>query len=146
MTDSINGRDEPRNWDQRHSLQAGLAWERGPWEIGLAAKIHSGWPTTGAALLASEISGEEDPELSLVFGPRNAERLKTFSSLDIRVAREWQLSRSHVTAFFELSNALGRDNECCVDYDVEDEVEISLERSVDHWLGVTPAVGVLWEF
>ena len=85
-----------------------------------------------------------------MYGPRNSDSLDTFANLDFRVSRTWQLEKSRITAFFELSNALDRKNECCVDYDFEEEDQTEefpvLERSVDDWLGIAPAIGVLWEF
>ncbi len=157
VTDRIDGVDQLRNWDQRHSLQAGLAWHRKQWEIGLAIKIHSGWPTTPAFLVVDEQGGDDEGEdeeeetgLSLVYGPRNSDRLNTFANVDFRVSRKWPLKKGRITAFFELSNALNRKNECCVDYDFEEEDQTEefpvLERSVDDWLGIAPAIGVLWEF
>lgn len=158
VTDSINGRDEKRNWDQRHALQAGIAWHKGPWEIGLAANVHSGWPTTGLSLvegpesahLQSEGDDDDDEEgdIMLEFGPRNAENFGIFASIDFRVSRKWALRNSRISAFFELSNALNRKNECCVDYDIEDEDAdpLVLEESIDYWLPILPAIGVLWEF
>lgn len=145
VTDRVQGREEPRNWDQRHSLQAGLAWTRGPWEAGAAVRLHSGWPTTSAELVI-----DEDGEYQILFGPRNRENLDTFFNLDVRLSYAWEWPGNRVTAFVEVSNLSDRRNECCVDYDVEyeDEEEEAplLERSVDHWLGITPAIGVLWEF
>jgi len=143
VTDRVGGADQPRNWDQRHSLQAGLAWRRGSWEFGLAARIRSGWPTTAATVVR-----DEEGELQLVYGPRNAENLGSFANVDLRIARSWQLRDSRLTAFFEINNAFDHRNECCVDYDVEEEDEDPpvLERSVNHWLGNAPAVGILWEF
>ena len=143
VSDRIEGHDELRNWDQRHSLQAGLAWQPGDWEIGLAVKLHSGWPTTLAVLI-----GDDEENYQLVFDPRNDDNLNTFFNLDARLARVWDFENSRLTAFFEISNLSNRKNECCVDYDIEsdDEDNDFLERSVDHWLGATPAIGVLWEF
>ncbi|NND45893.1 MAG: TonB-dependent receptor [Xanthomonadales bacterium] len=141
VTDRVDGVNQPRNWDQRHALQAGASWRRGPWELGVALKAHSGWPTTPASLEFGD-----DGEPILVPGPRNSAQLNTFVNLDLRVTRRWQLPRSQLTGYFELNNALDRRNECCVDYDLEDEDEPVLERSVDHWLGIAPAVGLLWEF
>lgn len=154
VTDSIGGRDEDRNWDQRHALQAGIAWHSGSWEVGLAANIHTGWPTTGMDLLENAEMGdwlsEDDEEFdyALAYRPRNGERFATFASLDFRVSREWQLVNSRISAFFELSNALNRKNQCCIDFDIEDEdaEPLILEESIDFWLPILPAVGVLWEF
>ena len=145
VTDSIDGRDQKRNWDQQHALQTGIAWHMAPWEIGLAANIHTGWPTTTLYLVEG---ADEDDEYTLVYGSRNTENFKTFASLDFRVSREWNLKNSRISAFFEISNALNRKNECCIDYDIEDEDadEIILEESIDYWLPVLPAIGILWEF
>ncbi len=155
VTDSIDGRDEKRNWDQHHALQAGIAWHRGPWEVGLAASVHSGWPTTTLSLIQGPeavLPGSEDDEdedsYSLKYGPRNAENFDYFASIDFRVSHEWELRNSRLSAFFELSNALNRKNQCCIDYDIEDEDAdvLTLEESVDLWLPILPAIGVLWEF
>lgn len=155
VTDSIDGRNEKRNWDQKHALQAGIAWHKGPWEIGLAANIHSGWPTTSLSLvqesqeaLLQNDDDEDEADYMLEFGPRNAENFSTFASIDFRVSRQWELGNSRITAFFELSNAFNRKNQCCIDYDIEDEdaEPLELEESIDYWLPILPAIGVLWEF
>ena len=50
--------------------------------------------------------------------------------------------------FAEITNILDRENPCCVDYDVEetDEGELFIDRSVDFWLPLVPAIGLRWEF
>ncbi len=143
VTDRIDGDDELRNWDQTHAFQAGLAWHRKNWEYGFAANIHTGWPTTLATL---ETDGNGD--LKLVFEPRNQARLNTFASIDFKATRIWQYEKSRISAFVEFSNLLNRQNQCCVDYDIEEEDGEGpvFERSIDSWLGIVPAVGVLWEF
>lgn len=142
-TDTLEGRQERRSWDQRHALQGGLAWERGLWEIGLAANVHTGWPITGMTL---GFDAAEDRYVP-VPGPRNAERLGTFATVDFRVARRFDVRHGALTAFFEVTNLTNRRNECCVDFDLEDEDDgVALDRTVDHWLPVIPAIGVYWEF
>jgi len=143
-SDTINGQREARSWDQRHALQAGLAWQRGPWETGVAINIHSGWPTTGMAL---EVGDEED-EFSVMPGPRNIEQLSTFASLDFRVSREFNVKHGRLTGFFEMANTLNRNNPCCVDFDVDEDEDgaLFLDRTEDFWLPLLPAIGVLWEF
>ena len=144
VTDSIMGRNEPRSWDQRHALQAGVAWEKGSWEIGLALGIHSGWPTTSMSL---GYDPEED-EYFPVPGVRNAERLGTFASVDFRISRAYAAGNGTVSAFFEVTNATNRQNDCCVDFDIDDAADgtVVLDRTVDHWLPLIPAIGLLWEF
>lgn len=141
--DRIEGRNQPRSWDQRHALQAGLSWRSEPWEVGLAVAVHSGWPTTP---LTAEYDPDADEFLAIP-GERNSEKYNTFFTLDFRVSREFQVSKGRLSAFLEVSNATNRDNECCVDYDLDDEVEPPVvDRSPDFWVPIIPAIGVLWEF
>jgi hypothetical protein len=144
--DAIDGQSQPRSWDQRHAVQAGLAWRPGPWEIGLALSVHSGWPTT-ALSYTSEEEGDEEIYTPLP-GPRNAERLGTFAQVDFRISREFAVRRGQLTAFFEVTNATNRDNPCCIDYDIDEDAagEAFLDRTVDYWLPLLPAIGLHWAF
>ncbi len=148
-TDRIDGIDELRSWDQRHAFQGGLAWSNRNWDIALAASAHTGWPTSSLSLIEDGVDDEGEPNFVVVAGPRNVERLRSFGSLDLRVSRKWKLRRGSLMAFLEVSNLGNRSNECCLDWDLEeDEVtgEDVLERGVDYWMPLLPAVGVLWEF
>lgn len=144
VTDRIDARNQARGWDQRHALQAGLAWERGAWQVGLALNWHTGWPTTAVALGYDETGDFYYP----IPGPRNAHRLGHFGSIDFRVARQFALRRGSLSAFFEVTNATNRRNECCIDFDIDEDEDgaVFLDRTVEHWLPVIPAVGILWEF
>jgi outer membrane receptor protein involved in Fe transport len=147
VIDTVDGIEEPRSWDQRHALQAGLTWSVNNWDLSIAGHIRSGWPTTSLAL--EEINGPGgESELIAVPGPRNAERISGFSSLDARVARTFDVGRGTITVFAEVSNLLNRDNICCFDYDLETDEsgEDVLEYSTDTWLPLLPAIGFLWEF
>ncbi|MBT8053697.1 MAG: TonB-dependent receptor [Xanthomonadales bacterium] len=141
-TDLIDGVNERRSWDQRHAIQAGLAWRKGPWEVGLAMGVHSGWPTTGLTVV------EEDDIYIPVPGPRNAEQLGTFAQFDFRVSREYPVRFGKLSAFFEVTNLSNRQNECCIDYDIDedDDGNVFLDVAVEHWLPIIPAVGIFWEF
>jgi outer membrane receptor protein involved in Fe transport len=150
-TDSIDGVDERRSWDQRHALQAGFAWQRGLWEAGAAVSIHSGWPITGVTLgmVPSDPGDEEDEyEFIPVPGPRNAEELGTFATIDFRVSREFPVKVGRLSGFFEVTNASNRKNECCIDVDIDEDEEgnFFLDTTVDYWLPIIPAIGILWEF
>lgn len=142
-TDLINGVNERRSWDQRHAVQAALAWRPGPWELGLAISVHSGWPTTG--LTFEEI--DDDIYLPAP-GPRNALNHGTFAQLDFRISREYPVRIGRLSAFFEVTNLTNRKNDCCVDYDIDedDDGNVFLDRTVEHWLPIVPAVGIFWEF
>jgi outer membrane receptor protein involved in Fe transport len=138
-TDRIDGRDVPRSWDQRHAFQGGFGWHSDVWDLSVAGSVHSGWPTTGLSL---------DPDGAAVPGMRNAERLSNFASLDFRLSRSFELRRGSLLVFIEVSNALNRQNVCCVDWDIEedDAGNVTLESSLDYWMPLLPAIGVLWEF
>jgi hypothetical protein len=148
-TDRINGKDQLRSWDQRHAGQAGISWSGQNWDVSFAASLHTGWPVTLLELVENGVDASGEPVLGVLPGPRNAERLHTFGSLDFRVNRKWQLRRSELAAFLEITNLSNRQNQCCYDYDLavdEQTGQDYLERSDDHWLPLMPAIGILWEF
>lgn len=147
VTDTVDGVREPRNWDQRHALQAGLNWNSDAWDFSLATNVHSGWPTTDLALVdANDPVGE--PTFVAIPGPRNAERLGTFASVDARISRRFRVGKGTITAFLEVSNVFDRKNLCCRDYDFEEDADGNevFELSDDYWLPRLPAIGFLWEF
>jgi len=143
-SDTVQGNEELRSWDQRHAVQAGLSWQSDPWEIGVAFNIHTGWPTTSMSIDYDE----EEDEYIPVPGPRNGERLGTFASLDFRISREFPVRHGKLKGFIEVTNATNRKNPCCIDYDLDedDEGNVFLDVVTDQWLPAIPAIGVLWEF
>jgi len=143
VTDQIDGRDEPRSWDQRHALQAGFSWNNERWNFSTAASVHSGWPTTDLSLAEIGVDPDGDPVYVAIPGPRNALRLPTFSSVDIRLSRKFKVPYGSLLAFVEVTNVFNRRNVCCIDWDLDDD---GLENSLDYWMPLLPAVGVLWEF
>lgn len=143
VSDRIDGRDELRSWDQRHAVQAGIAWRDAGWSFSAAASVHSGWPTTGLELVEIGADPDGEPVYEATPGPRNAERLPTFASVDMRVSRRFDVPRGSLLAFLEVSNLFNRRNVCCIDWDINDD---GLERGLDYWTPFLPAIGVLWEF
>ncbi len=148
VTDQIGARDEPRSWDQRHALQSGIGWRNERWTFSAALSMHTGWPTTGLELQQNGVDGNGDAVWVAVPGGRNAQRLPSFSALDLRLSRRFDLRRGRLLAFVELSNALNRRNICCIDWDVTDGPDGTpeLESSRDYWMPLLPAIGILWEF
>jgi len=144
VTDLIDGQDQRRNWDQPHAIQAGFVWQKGMWDVSVAARAHTGWPTTVLNLDYDPITGDSQLEP----GKRNAERFKTFASLDFRVSRRFAVRHGELTGFIEATNATNRANTCCVDYG--EEVDIAgntyLEANKENWLPVVPSIGLLWQF
>jgi hypothetical protein len=113
------------------------------WDFGVVATGHSGWPRTSVVLDAS------DPMAPVVrFTERNQLNYSTFGTLDMRVRYTTPVRKGKLSYFFELSNATNRNNECCVDFDVDTSSANSplLELERKNWLPLTPALGVLWQF
>jgi hypothetical protein len=134
VRDRVDGDDVPRSWDQTDSVGAGLSWSDHVWQATVAGAWHTGWPTT--------------PVHGFEIGPRNSTRYEDYSSLDVRVSREFTLARGSLTVFAEVTNALNERNPCCVDYTYEaaGDGSVVLEREYRHWLPLVPSVGVLWRF
>lgn len=141
-TDRIDDADVARSWDQRHAVNLGVTWASGPWTATMVNSFHSGWPTS--MLGVDPQTGEPRVDLSV----RNRSRFADYNSLDLRLTRTFILRRGALDAFFELSNAMSRENPCCVEYEVTRQPDGSLayRRDVDSWLPIVPSVGVLWRY
>lgn len=147
VTDRIDGRDVPRSWDQRHAVQGGLAWQNEVWNLSMAASVHSGWPRTDLTLIEDGLNADGEPINVAVPGLRNQFNHPTFSSLDVRLSRKFDVRKGSLLAFVEISNLFNRRNVCCIDWDLEGSAgNQSLEFSHDYWMPLLPAIGILWEF
>ena len=140
VRDNIDGVRFRRSWDQTNALSAGVMWSSERWDLSAAANFRTGWPTTQAGI------AEDGPENLVTTGPRNAERLGNYATLDLRAARRFQTSAGLVSVFLEVSNSLNRRNECCVEYDIDvgDTDEFVLDRTQS--LPLLPSIGVTWQF
>ena len=136
--------ESDRSWDQAHAFGAGLAWRTAQWELSLAGRYHSGWPTTALTLAAT------DPMPIVATGPRNAERLGDYRSFDARIARTFTFAdASELTIFFEITNLFNENNECCVEFEITDDDEDGepiLEVEPVHTLPALPSLGLVWRF
>ncbi len=140
--------DVPRGWDQQQAIRAGLNWSSDKWDIGIAANIHDGWPTTTLSLVET-VDENGLPAYVAEPGPRNADHFATYATLDARVNRKFRFGDQRVlNVFIEVSNALNRKNPCCVDFDLDyDENDVPyVVREEDFWLPMLPAVGFILEF
>lgn len=131
-----------RSWDQQHSFNGGVGWESERWELSLAGAWRSGWPTTPL-----ELTGDADDPIVTTSSP-NTRRLRSYVDIDARIARRFALAGGgSLTAFFELSNATNRRNECCIEYEIEDESDTPLlVLETIRSLPLLPSVGVIWRF
>jgi hypothetical protein len=141
--DSIAGRMVPRSWDQRHAINAGVSWARGPWSITLTNSFHTGWPTTKL-----ELREDANGNLQPIVGERNAWRLANYNSFDVRVNRTYALPRGALDVYLEATNLFSRENSCCIEYEVTTAADgtVTIEQELDYWLPLVPSIGVLWRY
>ena len=143
VKDKFDGEKIVRTWDQQDAVKGSIQWRHGSWMVSLAGTYNTGWATTATELLVTE------PVPLVATGPRNSERFGDYRTLDLRVSRDWRLANSYLTAFVELTNITNRQNDCCVEYEVEDvNDDGNLVWSLDkqHYLPVLPNFGVVWRF
>jgi outer membrane receptor protein involved in Fe transport len=143
VRDRVGGEWLYRSWDQRDYATGGLAWRGGNWEASFAAVWHRGWPTTEVELATLE------PFPLVAVGKRNATNVADYWRFDARVARRFDLGAAgELTAFVEVNNLTKRNNDCCVEYQLEDEEEeeVFLDVEARGTLPLIPSVGVLWKF
>jgi outer membrane cobalamin receptor len=131
-----------RSWDQTNAVGAGLAWQTERWDAVVAGTYRTGWPTTDFELATT------DPLPLVSTGPRNANRLGSYSSIDVRVARKFQFERAgELTVFLEITNLFNQSNDCCVEFEFNDEEAPSgLETETSNYLPAFPSLGVIWRF
>ena len=144
VRDRVDGVWLHRSWDQRDYVSSGLGWRGDRWEASLAAAWHRGWRATDIELATLE------PFPLVAVGKRNAANVSDHSRVDVRVARRFDLGDAgELTAFAEVTNVFKRNNDCCLEYQLEDEDEDELpflEVEPRGSLPLIPSVGVLWKF
>jgi hypothetical protein len=167
--DRIAGRWRPRGFDQPQTLNLDLdlrPWEH--WHFNLAFRFHTGWPTTkiSGRLVPPEDDPDDDgepgeepgedpgigeePKIVPVFGPIGGERLRNYHRLDLRVSREWKLTKSRLSLYFDVQNVYDKENIAGQDVELEFAVDpddqVRLIPVAEKWGGFLPSVGIEWEF
>jgi hypothetical protein len=173
--DRLDGRSTPRQLDQRHALNLNLAYQFGEhWNLALAWRFHTGWPTTPVTFRtiagpadeegeenggAEDGDGTQDEEVMTpaagpylegaleqvaVLGPFNSLRLPSYHRLDLRLTRSFSLRNSKVVLFVDLQNVYDRKN--LAGFDITSDDEDQLMVAEEHWPGIYPSLGVSWRF
>ncbi len=151
VEDEIDGEMVPRSWDQLHATSFGLNLNLPRrWNLNLGGTYHSGWPTTavnGEAVGWDE--DEDEPEVELIFGPRNRERFPSYLRLDLRASKSWPAGRGDLRLIFEVINMTNRKNVCCTeDFSTvvheDGSVEVIPEQA--YWIPLIPSIGLQWNF
>jgi outer membrane receptor protein involved in Fe transport len=141
VRDVIAAKEVLRSWDQTHALSAGFHWDAGMWTMSSALAYRTGWPiSTGLSLSSAAFP-------SVTVPGRNNERLSAFGSLDVRLSRDFALQRSVLSLFMEVANVTGRNNPCCLEFEIGDEEDAG-QFVLDQlsYLNTIPSIGFLWKF
>lgn len=103
----LDGRYLPSAWDYRH-LASGLLGKKLPrnWELGAKYRFAGGAPATPFDLAASRKNYATLGVGLLDYGRLNADRLRPFSQLDMRVDKKWNFRRFTLDLFLDMANVL----------------------------------------
>ena len=150
-TDSIDGRDVPRNTDQTHAMNLGVSWRPRPrWSFNGVWIYHTGWPTTPISVtLGTGPDGELVAEP--VVGALRSARLDDYHRLDIRASRRFARERFVWELFIDVQNLYNRRNDAGFEVDggnffVDDQGNAVYRPSPELWFGVLPSFGISWTF
>ena len=142
--DRIDGRDVPREFDQRHALNLDVDYRIGEhWRLNAAWRYHTGWPTTPLSL--EEIDNEGETVWIPVLGPLNSDRLSDYHRLDVRASREFRVGRASATFFVDVQNVYDRKNLAGFDIEIDEE-EGLIDSEREYWAGILPSAGIRFSF
>ena len=152
----------PREFDQRHaiSLVAQFNLPRA-WTLSLAARWHTGWPTTPLAVTPGAELGEdsdaveedavegdgdgEDGPVAVPLGRLQSDRLGSYSRLDLRLSRTWPAPLGNIEFYLDVQNLLDRQNDSGFDTAFEEDID-AIVQTQERWPGIFPSVGLRWRF
>ncbi|WP_238395834.1 TonB-dependent receptor plug domain-containing protein [Pontibacter pudoricolor] len=103
----LDGRYVSSAWDYRH-LVSGLLGKKLPrnWEFGAKYRYAGGAPSTPFDLEASRRNYASLGVGILDYSRLNTERLQSFSQLDVRIDKKWNLNRITLDLFLDIANVL----------------------------------------
>ncbi len=148
--DLLDGVWTPRSFDQTHAVTLAANLRPGEkWNLNLLWIWHTGWPSTA-------VSGVAVPrpdggfDLVPVVGPFYQERVADYHRLDLRLSRDFKLSRGTMTLFIDVQNAYDQNNEAGFDLGSDSlylrpDGSVAFEPEFETWLGILPSFGVGWK-
>jgi hypothetical protein len=154
VTDHIDGKDVPRNTDQRHTFTGDWAY-RSPsnkWRLSLAGVWHTGWPAT-PEIVEIDTLVNTPTAFGVAFrsrpGELNSERLPAYRRVDARWTRFIDTRNGRVALFLEAYNLFGIRNRRGYSpgllIDGPDR-NVVVRRESQDWIPRLPTFGITWEF
>jgi outer membrane receptor protein involved in Fe transport len=139
--DRINGNWVDRRWSQDQTVNADMVWQQDSLSLSLAVTWHAGWRTS--VLPPYVADGTVIPVESVL----NNTQLRDYFSIDIGARKSWEIGRTRVQVYADISNVTDRHNQAGIDFDVE-EVDGGYDIFPDQetLLGRVSSVGITLSF
>lgn len=105
------------NWDNRHllSITWGYKFPRN-WELGLKFRYQGGAPFTNFDENLSRLNYLSQGVGTLDYTRLNAERLGSFNSSDVRISKKWNLRKTTIDLFLDVTNWYASNNPAVPEY------------------------------
>ena len=121
-------------FDQPHSLNAAVSWQRGKWQLGGRFQFYSGLPYTPA------IGAVFDSDRNIyvpIYAEPNSERAPMHHQLDLRIDRSWKWGPVVLTGFLDVQNVYMNDSIVTYFYSYDYS-----QREAFRSLPIIPSVGL----
>lgn len=138
----------PRQYDQRHTFRAQLAYRPNPrLNLSWSWTYHSGWPATAWTFQAVRLD-DGSVFWSRTFGPLRGVRLPSYQRLDFRVTRDFQVRGRPLHVYLDLFNVLDRTNLAAFAYEgtFENGRVYTERQNGQELLPRLPTIGFRYEF
>jgi outer membrane receptor protein involved in Fe transport len=146
--DRLDGEAVPRALDQPNTLAIDLHGRLPQrWDLNLAWRYHTGWPTTPVetGFVDDPEDPDGEPKLVGVFGPLRSERFPVYHRLDLRASRRWDIGSGRLTFFADIQNLYNRRNRSGFTVSLDQDAEV-VRLQPEQWPGIFPSFGITWEF
>jgi hypothetical protein len=100
---------------------------------------HRGWPRT-------DVAWSENNAGTLLIGARNASRWGNYFTTDLSAAHTMSLFGGELSTWVEVTNAMGRNNDCCAHLVAATSPDVSPAVERRSWLPLIVNLGVTWRF
>jgi outer membrane receptor for ferrienterochelin and colicin len=146
----------PRTTNQLHTIYADLNYRPNQkWHFSLSEQFYTGWHRTNYHYNTRVLPGNR-----LLFYPvhevYNAVAYPAYHRMDLRINRHFQLKKGKISAFVHIINLYNHKNLRKFDLSATDLITDQLIPDGNggyitpvggkYWFGITPVVGVSWEF
>jgi hypothetical protein len=132
--DQPGGEERLFTFDQPHSLNAAVSWQRGKWQLGGRFQLYSGLPHTPAT--GSVFDSDRNIYVP-IFADPNSERAPMHHQLDLRIDRSWKIGAMLLTGFLDVQNVYMNDSIVTYFYSYDYS-----QRTAFRSLPIIPSIGL----